>query len=136
MAVVASLNGFADRRGNLRGRDGESARGFTRWHLSRVLAVASLRLRRTGLRRCLLSLQDTGPVELDVRVVLLDKPDRIFIERRPSDANARGGAKPVQDAGARLAAAPAGGVGMDDKRVFVAALVAAEPEVRQDYFLF
>ena len=80
-----------------------------------------------------LPFQNPRPVEFDVRVVLLDQPDGIFIERGAPDPDARRRAEPVQDAGARPAPPS---TGMDDKRVLVAALVATEPQKRQDYFLF
>jgi hypothetical protein len=69
--------------------------------------------------------------------VLLDESNRIFVERRTADADSGRGPKPIKDSRTRLAAsAPAAGMGVDDKRVLVAAFIAAEPEVRQDYFLF
>jgi hypothetical protein len=83
--------------------------------------------------RCPLLFQDLRPVELDLRIVLFDRLDCRFVERRPTDPYARRRSKPVEDAGSRSAFAT---ITVDDERVFVAALVAAEPEVRQGYFLF
>jgi hypothetical protein len=65
--------------------------------------------------------------------VLLDHPDRIFVERGPADANAGRRPEPIKDAGTRL---PPASPRVDDERVLVAALVAVEPKEWQDYFLF
>jgi hypothetical protein len=84
-----------------------------------------------------LSFQDPGPVEIDVGIVLLDQPDRIFIERGAPDTHSRGRSKPIEDARSRLPAAPgAGAVRVLDKRVLVAAFVARKSQMRQNYFLF
>ena len=65
--------------------------------------------------------------------MLLDQADGILVECRASDLDARWRAKPVQNPRPPLAFAL---LRVDDERVLVAALVAAEPELRQDYFLF
>jgi hypothetical protein len=51
------------------------------------------------LRHCelFLAVEDLGPVEADLRVVLFDQANRLVVERRAADANARRRAKPVQD---------------------------------------
>jgi hypothetical protein len=69
--------------------------------------------------------------------VFFDEANRVFVERRTPDANAGRGSEPVQDARTRLSSpTPTGAMRINDKRILVAALVAAEPEVRQSYFLF
>ena len=120
--------------------------GWLAWHRNRsrlarltvpgTRPVAALRLRRARLGWGVLRLQDSGPVELNVRIVLLDESNRVLVERRPSDADSGWGPKPIKDSRTRLAAPTAAAMGVDDKRVLVAAFIAAEPEVRQDYFLF
>ena len=82
-------------------------------------------------------LQDSGPVELDVRIVLLDKANCVFVQRRTPDANSGWRPEPIKNARARLpASTAAAAMRVDDEGVLVTALVAAEPEVRQGYFLF
>ena len=120
------------RRGNRR-RGPCGSRGL-RGQLTRAGPRPALLLgARLRLRGRILSLQDARPVELDVGVVLFDQADRIFVERGPSDAHTGRRPEPVKDSGAGL---PAAAAGVDDERVLVTTLVAAEPEVRQAYFLF
>jgi hypothetical protein len=105
--------------------------------ISGAWPVPAFCLRHPRLRRRLLRLQNSRPVELNVRIVFLDEANRVFVERRTPDANAGRGSEPIQDARTRLSSTTAAGaMRIDDKRVLVAALVAAEPEVRQSYFLF
>lgn len=80
-----------------------------------------------------LPLQNPGPVEADVRIVLLDQADRILVECRAPDLDAWRRPEPVEDPRPPLALAL---LRVDDEGVLVATLVAAEPELRQDYFLF
>jgi hypothetical protein len=87
---------------------------------------------RGRLRGALLS-EDFRPVEFDVGVALLDGLDRDLVEGGASNSDARWGPKPIEDASSR-SASPA--IVLNDERVFVTALVAAEPQVGQDYFLF
>jgi len=87
---------------------------------------------RNDLRDALL-LQDSGPVELDVRITLFNRSNGDLVECGPSDLDARWSAKPVENSGSR-SASPA--IAVDDEGVFVAAFVATEPQVRQGYFLF
>jgi len=87
---------------------------------------------RGGLGRRLL-LENLCPVELDLRVALLDRPDRRFIQRRAANLDPGRRAEPIQDAGADAASTT---VAVDDEGVLVAAFVAAEAQIRQDYFLF
>ena len=65
--------------------------------------------------------------------MVLDESNRIFVERGASDSYTGRGAKPVKDPGPAL---PFALLRVDDEGVLVAALVAAEPELRQNYFLF
>ena len=85
--------------------------------------------------RRILPFENARPIEFDVGVVLLDQPDGRLIEGRATDPHAWRGSKPVQDTRAGFAAAPAASR-MHHKRVFVPALVAGKPQVRQVYFLF
>jgi hypothetical protein len=87
--------------------------------------------------RNVLAFQNPRPVEIDVGIVLLDEPDRIFVERGASDTDPGRRSKPIEDARSRLSAtAAAGAVRVHDKRVLVSAFVARKPEMRQNYFLF
>jgi len=92
-------------------------------------------LGRFLIDRSVLPLENTGPIELDVGIVLLDEPDGSLVERRASDPDARGRSEPVQDARAGFAATAAASR-MHHERVLVPALVAGKPQVRQNYFLF
>jgi len=85
------------------------------------------------LRRRVLPLQDAGPVKLEIRIVGFYETDGVFVECRSANADARRRSEPIEDARTRL---PASSSGVDHVGVFVAVLVAAEPEVRQGYFLF
>jgi hypothetical protein len=80
-----------------------------------------------------LAFQNSRPVELDVRIVFLDQFDCAFVESGATDLDAWRRPKPIEDPGSCLSAAP---IGVDDERILVAALVAAETKVRQGYFLF
>ena len=77
------------------------------------------------------AVQDLRPVETDLRVVLFDQANRLFVQRRPADADARGRAKPVQDS---RAFPPARIV--DDVGVLVTTLVSREAQRRQGLFPF
>ena len=112
--------------------------GWVRSQIARARPAAAIRLTAgPGFIRTVLPLQDARPVELDVGIVLLYQPDRVFVECRSSDADAWWSAKPIEDAGSGFpAAAATGAVRVHDKRVLVPAFVAAEPQVRQGYFLF
>ena len=89
-----------------------------------LFAVAALPFRGRG------RLQDPGPVELDVRVVLFEQADGRFVDRRAADAHAGRRAEPVQQPLA--APAPAG---LGQGRRFIAAPIAVEAELWQGYFL-
>jgi hypothetical protein len=65
--------------------------------------------------------------------VLFDQPDRVLIERRTSDLDAGRGTEPVQDTRPPFTLPL---LRVDDERVLVPAFVTAEPDLRQDYFLF
>src|SRR5439155_14321884 len=81
------------------------------------------------LRRSLLAFQDSCPVEFDARVRLLDQPNRILVEGRTPNPDARWGPKPIQDSRMRPSPPP---LFMNDVGGLVAELVAAEPEVGQN----
>jgi hypothetical protein len=69
--------------------------------------------------------------------VLFDEPDGVFVERRSADAHAWWSSEPIEDARPRFTApAAARAVRVNDERVLVPALVAGEPQMRQNYFLF
>lgn len=89
--------------------------------------------RRRLLRGRVLPLQNAGPVELEIRIVRFDEADGVFVECRSPNADARRRPEPIEDARTRP---PALSSGVDHVGVFVAVLVAAEPEIRQGYFLF
>jgi hypothetical protein len=63
----------------------------------------------------------------------LEHADRVLIERGAPDAHVRRRPKPVENPRFRP---PVAADRMDDVGALVAALVAAEPEKRQGYFLF
>ncbi len=84
-----------------------------------------------------LPFQDPCPIELNIRVVLLDEADGILVERGSPDAHTRRRAEPIEDPRTRLSASAASGaVRVHDKRVLVTAFIARKPQVRQIYFLF
>ncbi len=98
-----------------------------------AIAVATLAANTRvfgGRRGCGLRLEDLRPVELDIRVVLFDPPNRVFVERRAADLDARRRAKPVQNA---LPRSPVAAAGMDKRRCFVPTFVAGEPQKWQSY---
>jgi hypothetical protein len=99
------------------------------------LLSAPILLYRPLFNRGVLSFENAGPIEFDVGIVLLDEPDGSLVERRASDPDAGRGSEPVQDPGAGFASTAAASR-VYDERVFVPALVAGKPQVRQDYFLF
>ena len=102
--------------------------------LGRPRALASNIRRRPGFRcGCSLALQDPRPFELDPGVQLLDEANRVFVERCPAHLDSRRGPEPIEDARPRT---PAPAIGIDDEGVLVTALVAIEPQIRQNYFLF
>ena len=136
----------------LGGFDRSASRGFGGRELSRAVRQAEStgprraagaargRTRRRRLDRLprlvgwrALALQDPRPFELDPGVQLLDEADRVLVERCPADLDSRRGPEPIKDARPRTAA-PA--IGIDDEGVLVTALVAIEPQIRQNYFLF
>ena len=115
------------------------------WAISPLWLAPSPRSRSRGLTLgsrsltlgAFLSFQDPGPIEFDIRIVLLDQADGIFVKRGSPDTHPGRGAKPVQDPRTRLSAPSApGAVRMHDKRVLVTAFVARKPQVWQIYFLF
>jgi hypothetical protein len=69
--------------------------------------------------------EDRWPVELDFRVLFLDRADRFLVERGPTDQDARRSAVPVEHPRSL-----AGNVGMQEKRVFEAPAVAGQSEKR------
>jgi hypothetical protein len=79
------------------------------------------------------SLENSCPIELDVRVVLLEQPDRVLVQRGAPDTNPRRSAEPIEDARPGFSTSPAA---VDDERVFVPALVAIEAKVRQKLLPF
>lgn len=95
--------------------------------------LASRSLRLSNLDRFSTAFQDARPIEVDLRVVLFDQPDGIFVERGAPDLHARRRTKPIKDARPRT---PTPFFGMHDESVLVSTLVAAEPQIRQGYFLF
>lgn len=80
-----------------------------------------------------LTLQNARPIELEVGVVGFDQAEGVFIEGRATDPNAGWCAEPVENPGTAL---PPSARWLDDRGVFVSALVLREPELRQDYFPF
>lgn len=78
-------------------------------------------------------LENFLPVELDVGVVLFDPPDGFFVERRPPNLHAWRRAEPVQNS---LPCPPALARCVDERRGFVPALIAGEPQKWQDYLRF
>jgi hypothetical protein len=71
-------------------------------------------------------LQDSRPVELDIRIVLFEKADRGLVDRRATDAHARRRAEPVEQA----FTAPSAG-GLDESGRLIAVPIAVEAQVRQ-----
>jgi hypothetical protein len=65
--------------------------------------------------------------------MLLEQPNPVLVNRRASDADAWGRAKPVQDTRPCLRTAPGR---VDDVGVLVAPFIAGEAKERQSYFLF
>jgi hypothetical protein len=78
-----------------------------------------------------LALEDSRPVELELRIPRFQQTDRFFVERAAADPDAGRRAKPVKDARASLAAATRR---LDDEGVLVAAFVLVEAELWQGYF--
>jgi hypothetical protein len=76
--------------------------------------------------------QNPRPVELDVRIVLLEQTNRVFVDRRAADANAWRRAEKIQETllPSTAACAPA----RQERGGFIAALVLCEPKVRQNLF--
>ncbi len=87
-----------------------------------ILAVPAL-FPAIRCRRLRLSLQNAGPVEIEVRIAGLDDADRFLVQGSTTDTNAWRGPEPVEDTRPAFAL-PAGG--MDDERALVAAFVLAE----------
>jgi hypothetical protein len=100
-----------------------------------LAAAATVRLLRSrlcfGSRR--IPLEYPGPVEFDLGVVLFDQADGVFVQRGAADPDAWRGAEPIEYSRARPAPPS---FRVDEECVLVAALVAAEPEVRQGLLPF
>ena len=102
--------------------------------MRRARTLASSLRGRPRLRGwCSLPLQDPRPLEVDSGVQLLDEANGVLVERRPADLDSRRRSKPIKNARPRT---PATAIGVDDEGVLVAVLVAIEPKIRQNYFLF
>src|SRR5215204_2402354 len=101
-----------------------------------VAAVAPIALAITAISlatRCRFGdgiLQDPRPVELDVRVVLLEEANRFFVDGRPADTDARRRAEPVEKPLALTT--PSATRRFGERRRLVAALVTIEAELRQE----
>jgi hypothetical protein len=93
-------------------------------------AAPALRVFSRRSRRCL-ALQNLRPVEIYLGVVLFDPADGLFIQRRTAHFHAGRGAEPVEQFLPRASVAAA--KGMDERRCFVPALVAREPQKWQGY---
>ena len=64
--------------------------------------------------------------------MLFEQPDRVFVDRCASDADARRRAEEIEEA---LAPIPAAAAARQERGRFVAALVSGEAEVRQGRYL-
>lgn len=104
---------------------------FLAW---RPRAPARRRTRRIprpqGTRRSCSRLE-ACPIERDVRIVLLEEPHRLLIERLASDADRRWRTEEIQQA----LPFPAAAARLDESGRFVAAAIAVETEVRQNGYL-
>lgn len=75
-------------------------------------------------------LEDTRPVELNVRIRFLDQPDRVLVDCAAADADGRGRAEVIKDSLPFRAAAPR----LQNRRALVAPPVFDEAQVRQKLF--
>ena len=78
-----------------------------------------------GRRRGRLRLENLRPVELDIRIVLFDPADGVFVERGAADLDVGRRAKPVKKA---LLSPPVVAAGVNERGGFVPAFVAGEPQ--------
>ena len=131
-------------------RNGDLGLGYRRRRLALSRLRRPLAARRTALclptpaastflvfslrRRRWRRLENFLPVEIDLGIVLLDPANRFFIQRRAAYFHARRRAKPVQQLLARAPVAAA--KGMNERRCFVPAFVAGEPQEWQGYLRF
>jgi hypothetical protein len=88
------------------------------------------RLRRYWL---LFAVQNLRPIELNLRVMIFDQADGLFVEGRSTDADTRWRPKPIKNS--RTAPVPSPRT-MDDVGVFVPTLVSCEAQRRQGLLPF